>query len=174
MHLHPVAGTAMLQREPSPAEVRSHTDSESREDRKSPGRRDQPLHRDTSPGRREEPPAAEARRKRVRKREKKPSGEEPRSAREAWTWCPYAPRGGCRKWAWGEWAIYQHLVSKHGLAERDAQLGAQEAWSRRTLTEPVLQSRDSRRPKSPSEPPRWHLVENPGHEERGHGADCGS
>ena len=52
--------------------------------------------------------------------------------------------------------------STHGLAERDAQLGAQEAWSRRTLTEPVLESCDSRRPASPSQPPRWQLVENTG------------
>ena len=35
------------------------------------------------------------------------------------------------KSAWAQWAIYQHLVSKRGLAERDAEL-------------PVLESRDSK------------------------------
>ena len=79
----------MPQREPSPVDLRARSESESREDRKSPGRRDQPTprgrrdqpspRRETSP--REEPGAEGKRVKHVRKREK-PSGEEPRSARE--------------------------------------------------------------------------------------------
>ena len=45
-----------------------------------------------------------------------------------WAWGPYAP-DLCKKWAWTQWAIQQHLQSKHSFSDAEAKEAAAEAWS---------------------------------------------
>ncbi|CAE7916114.1 unnamed protein product, partial [Symbiodinium necroappetens] len=84
----------------------------------------------------------------------KPTGERARlTPANAWCWCPRHGEQLCRKWVLSQWALVQHLRSKHGVSEEASKREAEEAWTRQL--QDLERSRsprspDLRRPASPT------------------------
>ena len=70
----------------------------------------------------------------------------------AWCYCPRHGEAGCRKWVQSQWALVQHLRSKHGLSEDASKEEAAKVWAKQAQPEVALRSRSppgTRRPASP-------------------------
>ena len=69
------------------------------------------------------------------------------TAASAWCWCPRHGEHMCRKWVQSQWALVQHLRSKHGLSEEASKVEAEAAWVKKL--EELQQMERSRSPRSP-------------------------
>ena len=69
------------------------------------------------------------------------------TAASAWCWCPRHGEHMCRKWVQSQWALVQHLRSKHGLSEEASKVEAEAAWKKKL--EELQQMERSRSPRSP-------------------------
>eukprot|EP00439_Symbiodinium_sp_Y106_P067280 s5665_g11.t1 len=71
------------------------------------------------------------------------------TAASAWCWCPRHGEHMCRKWVQSQWALVQHLRSKHGLSEEASKVEAEAAWVKKL--EELQQMERSRSPRSPQD-----------------------